>query len=83
MQTLNVALGDRAYPIHIGSGLIQQAELILPHLKRKQVAVVTNTTVAPLYLDKLAKPLREAGVGAIEIILPDGEAHKNSETLNM
>lgn len=83
IQTLNVALGDRAYPIHIGSGLIQQAELILPHLKRKQVAVVTNTTVAPLYLEKLAKPLREAGVGAIEIILPDGEAHKNSETLNM
>ncbi len=82
IQTLNVALGDRAYPIHIGSGLIQQAELILPHLKRKQVAIVTNTTVAPLYLDRLAKPLREAGVGVIEIILPDGEAYKNSETLN-
>jgi 3-dehydroquinate synthase len=82
MQTLNVALGDRAYPIHIGSGLIQQAELILPHLQRKQVAIVTNTTVAPLYLERLAKPLREAGVGVIEIILPDGEAYKNSETLN-
>jgi 3-dehydroquinate synthase len=83
IQTLNVALGDRAYPIHIGSGLIQQAELILPHLKRKQVAVVTNTTVAPLYLEKFAKPLREAGVAVIEVILPDGEAYKNSETLNM
>ena len=82
MQTLNVALGDRAYPIHIGSGLIQNAELILPHLKRKQVAIVTNTTVAPLYLEKLAKSLSEAGVGVIEIILPDGEAYKNSETLN-
>ncbi len=82
MQTLNVALGDRAYPIHIGSGLIQQAELILPYLKRKQVAIVTNTTVAPLYLERLAKPLRGAGVGVIEIILPDGEAYKNSETLN-
>lgn len=83
MQTLHVALGNRAYPIHIGSGLIQNADLILPYLKRKQVAVVTNTTVAPLYLEKLAKPLRDAGVSVIEIILPDGEAYKNSETLNL
>ncbi|MGB7814800.1 MAG: 3-dehydroquinate synthase [Methylotenera sp.] len=83
MQTLQVALGDRAYPIHIGSGLIQKADLILPHLKRKQVAIVTNTTVAPLYLEKLAKPLRDAGVSVIEIILSDGEAYKNSETLKL
>ena len=83
MQTLNVALGDRTYPIHIGSGLITQADLILPHLKRKNVAIVTNTTVAPLYLNKLAQPLRDAGVSVIEIILPDGEAYKNSETLNL
>ena len=83
MQTLNVALGDRAYPIHIGSGLLTHADLILPHLKRKNVAIVTNTTVAPLYLEKLAKPLREAGVSVLEIVLPDGEAYKNTETLNI
>ena len=83
MQTLNVALGDRAYPIHIGCGLLSQTDLILPHLKRNNVAIVTNTTVAPLYLEKLAKPLREAGVSILEIILPDGEAYKNSETLNI
>ena len=83
MQTLNVALGDRAYPIHIGSGLLSQTDLILPHLKRNNVAIVTNTTVAPLYLEKLAKPLREAGVSILEIILPDGEAYKNSETLSL
>ena len=83
MQTLNVALGDRAYPIHIGSGLLTQADLILPHLKRKNVAIVTNTTVAPLYLEKLAKPLREAGVSVLEIVLPDGEAYKNTATLNL
>ncbi len=82
MQTLNVALGDRAYPIHIGRGLLSQPELILQYLKRKQVAIITNTTVAPLYLEKLAKPLRDAGVDVIEIILPDGEAFKSSETLN-
>jgi 3-dehydroquinate synthase len=83
MQTLNVALGDRAYPIHIGRGLLKQPELILPHLKRKQVAIVTNTTVAPLYLEKLTKPLKENGVSVIEIVLPDGEAYKNSDTLNL
>ena len=83
MQTLNVALGDRAYPIHIGSGLLTHADLILPHLKRKNVAIVTNTTVAPLYLEKLAKPLRESGVGVLEIVLPDGEAYKNTATLNL
>ena len=83
MQTLNVALGDRAYPIHIGSGLLMHADLILPHLKRKNVAIVTNSTVAPLYLEKLTSALREAGVSVIEIILPDGEAYKNTETLNL
>jgi 3-dehydroquinate synthase len=82
MQTLQVALGDRAYPIHIGSQLISQADLILPHLKRKQVAIVSNVTVAPLYMAALANPLRNAGVNVIEIVLPDGEAYKNAETLN-
>ena len=82
-QTLEVALGDRTYPIHIGRGLISQPELILPHLKRPNVAIVTNTTVAPLYLAKLAQILKNAGVSVIEIILPDGEAYKNSETLNL
>ena len=83
MQTLQVALGNRSYPIHIGRGLISQADLILPYLKRKSVAIVTNTTVAPLYLAKLSQALKNAGVNVIEIILPDGEAYKNSETLNL
>ncbi len=82
-QTLQVSLGDRSYPIHIGQNLISQAPLILPHLKRKQVAIVTNTTVAPLYLEQLAAPLRAAGVNVINIVLPDGEAYKNTETLNL
>jgi 3-dehydroquinate synthase len=83
MQTLEVALGNRSYPIHIGSQLINNPALILPALKRKQVAIVSNTTVAPLYLEKLAQPLRDAGVSVIGIILPDGEAYKNGETLNL
>lgn len=82
MQTLKVELANRSYPIHIGRNLISDASLILPHLKRKHVAVVTNTTVAPLYLDKLSSGLQTAGVKVIPIILPDGEAYKNAETLN-
>jgi 3-dehydroquinate synthase len=83
MQTLQVSLGDRSYPIHIGSQLLTKADLILPHLKRKQVAIVSNTTVAPLYMAKISEPLKAAGVNVIEIILPDGEAYKNNETLNL
>ena len=82
MQTLNVALAKRSYPIHIGRGLLSDASPILPHLKRKHVAIVTNTTVAPLYLEQLSDTLQAAGVQVIPIILPDGEAYKNSETLN-
>jgi 3-dehydroquinate synthase len=82
MQTLNVSLADRSYPIHIGKNLLSNAQLILPYLKRKHVAIVTNTTVAPLYLDVLRQSLQAEGVTVIAIILPDGEAYKNTETLN-
>ncbi len=82
MQTLKVELADRSYPIHIGRNLISDASLILPYLKRKHVAIVTNTTVAPLYLEQLSQSLQAAGVTVITIILPDGEAYKNSTTLN-
>ena len=83
MQTLKVELGSRSYPIHIGQSLLANVDLILPHLKRKSVAIVSNTTVAPLYMEKLAAPLRDAGVSVIQIILPDGEAYKNGESLNL
>lgn len=82
MQTLKVELANRSYPIHIGRNLLSDANLILPYLKRKHVAIVTNTTVAPLYLDTLSQALQAAGVKVIPIILPDGEAYKNAETLN-
>jgi len=82
MQTLNVSLADRSYPIHIGKNLLSNAQLILPYLKRKHVAIVTNTTVAPLYLEVLSQSLRAEGVTVLSIILPDGEVYKNAETLN-
>lgn len=83
MQTLRVELADRSYPIHIGSNLLAQTELLIPHLASKQVAIVTNTTVAPLYLQKLTETLQNNGIKPLPIILPDGEKYKNSETLNL
>ena len=82
MRTLNVALGERAYPIHIAAGLLGRADLVLPHLRAPRVAIVTNETVAPLYLEALGGPLRARGVGVTEIVLPDGERYKNWQTLN-
>jgi 3-dehydroquinate synthase len=82
MQTYTVALGDRAYPIHIGADLLGTAELILPHLPQKRIALITNDVVAPLYLDCVRSALEGHGVKVVPIILPDGEQHKNWETLN-
>jgi 3-dehydroquinate synthetase len=83
MQTLTVDLGDRSYPIHIGAGLLARADLLLPHLAQKRVMVVTNTTVAPLYLAQLKATLEAAGVKMAEVVLPDGESFKNWQTLNL
>ena len=82
MQTVTVGLGVRAYPIHIGGGLLARAEFFLPHLPQRRISVVTNTTVAPLYLEKFSATLRNAGVDIVPVILPDGEEHKNWQTLN-
>ncbi len=83
MQTLTVGLAERSYPIHIGHGLLGRADLLLPYLPHKRVAVISNTTVAPLYLDKLRSTLDSHGISVIPVILPDGEQYKNSETLNL
>jgi 3-dehydroquinate synthase len=83
MQTLTVGLEERSYPIHIGCGLLGQAELLQPYLPHRRAAIVTNTTVAPLYLDKLLHTLQSIGVSCIPIILPDGEKYKDSATLNL
>lgn len=77
MQTLTVGLGERSYPIHIGSGLLDHEELLMHAVPRKRVAVVTNTTVAPLYLERLLQTLQRIGITSWPIILPDGEEYKN------
>lgn len=83
MQTLNVALGERSYPIHIGCGLLADSSLMAPYLKQKKALVVTNTTVAPLYLAQLVAALERCGVTAQTVVLPDGEQFKTWETLNL
>ena len=83
MQTLTVELGDRAYPIHIGPDLLPRTDLITPHLAQKRATIVTNTTVAPLYLERLTAALEAAGVAVAHVVLPDGEAYKTWQTLNL
>jgi len=82
MQTLTMALGSRGYPIHIGAGLITRASLIVDRLRDKKAVIVTDTNVAPLYLAPLQRALESEGVQVVPIIIPDGESHKNWETLN-
>jgi 3-dehydroquinate synthase len=82
MRTLTVELAERSYSIHVGPGLLERAELLVPRLRQKRVAVVTNNTIAPLYLQRLSAALERAAVAVVPIVLPDGEAYKNWETLN-
>ena len=78
--TLQVDLGDRAYPIYIGSDLILNPDFFAQHIKGSRVMVVSNTTVAPLYLEQLKKALVDFNVS--EVILPDGEEFKTLDVLN-
>ncbi|XP_062102673.1 3-dehydroquinate synthase, chloroplastic [Humulus lupulus] len=80
---VEVDLGNRSYPIYIGSGLLDQPELLQRHVHGKKVLVVTNTTVGPLYLDKVVDALTRGNPNVIveSVILPDGEQYKNMETL--
>ena len=82
MQTLHVELGDRRYPIFIGSDLNPHS-LLEPYIKGKQVMVVTNTTVAPLYLEHYVTAIEALGKTVATCILPDGEKYKNIEHLNL
>lgn len=82
MQTLRVELGDRSYPIHIGEGLLSRPELVLPHVPARQVMIVSNTTVAPLYMAKAQALFAGTGKTVATCVLPDGEEYKNLEVLN-
>jgi len=86
-QLVHVPLGDRAYDIHIGRGLLDQAgALIGPVLPRAKVAIVTDSNVAPLHAQRLTEALQIVGIASSTLILPVGEATKSwphlSETID-
>lgn len=81
MKTLNVSLGERSYPIYIGSGLIKKPELFKPWVTGKSVFVVTNTTVDPLYSQTLIQTISGDAKSIHTIVLPDGESYKDWLTL--
>ena len=80
MKKLVVELDERRYPIYIGEGLLARADLLRPHVAGRQVLIVTNDTVAPLYLKKAQAIF--AGLQCHTVVLPDGEQYKTLEVLN-
>lgn len=80
METLHVDLGDRSYPIFIGSGLLQQPELLTESIRGHSAMLVSNTTVAPLYAGQVTPSLQTLKTS--QVLLPDGEQYKTLEVLN-
>ena len=79
MEQVTVNLGDRSYPIFIGSGLLTDSSKFAPYIQGRKVVVVSNETVAPLYLNTLTNTLSEFELDSV--ILPDGEQYKTLEYL--
>src|SRR5262249_61064540 len=82
MQTLTVALGTRSYPIYVGPGLLTRPELIVERLPQKKVAIITNSTVGPLYLEGLRRGLAQRGSAGGMVTPPPGGIHKDWARLN-
>ena len=80
MHTLHVDLGDRSYPVYIGRDLLADQNLLAQHVPGSQVVIVSNDTVAPLYLDRVRSALADKSL-ITEVILPDGEQYKTLDTL--
>ncbi|EGH4744246.1 3-dehydroquinate synthase [Salmonella enterica] len=82
MERITVTLGERSYPITIAAGLFNEPASFLPLKSGDQVMLVTNETLAPLYLDKVRGVLERAGVNVDSVILPDGEQYKSLTVLD-
>jgi len=80
MISLKVNLGERSYPICIGQNLLDQSELLTQHIPGNSALIVSNETVAPLYMDKVENAL--SNIRYKTLILPDGEEFKNLDVLN-
>ena len=87
MKTVTVELGDqRSYPIYIGANLLGDGQYLQPHIGGRQVCIVTNQTVAPLYLGSITKSLKvnlqnKPAYQVNTVILPDGENYKNLQSI--
>jgi len=82
LRTVTVALGERSYPVHVGSGLLREAgPHLAPLLATPRAVIVTNPVVAAHWLAPLRESLTDAGVGSEVVLIPDGETHKNWSTL--
>ena len=81
MTKFEVQLGNRSYPIYIGEDLLAQKDYITPHIQGKNVFIISNEKVAPLYLEKVTKSCN--GYIVNHLILPDGESYKSLETMKL
>jgi len=81
MNTMQVQLGDRSYPIYMGAANLSKPELLTRHIKSRQVVIVTNETIAPLYLDQVSRHLQQYQLEVV--ILPDGEQYKTLATMEI
>ena len=80
MHTLHVDLGERSYPLYIGRDLFADSQLLAQHVAGSQVVIISNDTIAPLYVDKVRQALGERSL-ITEVVLPDGEQYKTLDTL--
>ena len=81
-QALEVRLGERSYPIHIGHGIAGDPALYAPHVAGRRAAVVTSEAVAVLHAGMVEQAIAQSATGTMRIVLPDGEAHKDWKTLD-
>ena len=81
MEIVKIDLVERGYDIRVGINLLSNKDLLLGHISNKNVAIITNETVAPLYLEKLKNVLTKSK-SIIDIVLKDGEKYKNQESLD-
>ena len=82
LHQLNVELGDRSYPIFIGDQLLDNPPLLTDYIKGSSVVIVSNTKVAPLYLDKVISSLDTIDIRYDTVILEDGDAYKTLDSVN-
>lgn len=81
MHTLHVDLGERSYPVYIGRDLLDDPELLAQHVAGSQVVIISNETVAPLYVGRVRSALGQRQL-ITEVVLPDGEQYKTLDTLS-